>query len=122
MDDNNNIYVLDLYNVKRFSPSGGIAVVAGSRTDSRHQVGYMPWWGDIKKFSVDKNKNIYVSVYGSHNIQKWDASNIDDGNESNTNAELIYGKADRNQNQPYMLSPSWSLRRHTRKQKKSNKF
>ena len=57
----------------------------------------MPWWGDIKKFSVDKNKNIYVSVYGSHNIQKWDASNIDDGNESNTNAELIYGKADRNQ-------------------------
>ena len=99
VDDDNNIYVLDLYNVKRFSPSGGIAVVAGSRTDSRHQVGYMPWWGDIKKFSVDKNKNIYVSVYGSHNIQKWDASNIDDGNESNTNAELIYGKADRNQNQ-----------------------
>ena len=34
VDDDNNIYVLDLYNVKRFSPSGGIAVVAGSRTDS----------------------------------------------------------------------------------------
>ncbi len=99
VDDDNNIYVLDTYNVKRFSNSGGIAVVAGSRTEAPNQVGYMPWYSDIKKFSVDKNKNIYVSVYGSHNIQKWDASNIDDGNESNTNAELIYGKADRNQNQ-----------------------
>lgn len=73
-EDDNNLYVVDNLEIKKVSPNGDVKVIAENLKESGN-----PFEGVADRHYVfgvwtDRNKNVYVAVYGAGKVKKIDAT------------------------------------------------